>query len=216
LIVGSKLWTDYVTVTESDTLLAKIPSSIPPNEAALIPSYLSAWAILSETPLPAGSLVLQTHGGSALGSALAEVGKALQLNVVSLSDEDLASTSSEYKGKAQLLVTPYSGKKQLALIKLGAKDSTLVVYNGPIIPVTEVEDLKISLTSTIFNGISIRGFDFTTWATSDKERFAAGVTIITELLSAKKLSSKAKLFPQAEYLKAIEAVQATGVAAVLN
>lgn len=88
-------WTDSLTIPIEN--VCKIPS-LAAEEAALIPSVASAWAILTQfTPLKSGDIVISLGSSNPIGLAIAEVGKALELVVINANPSEV--NSKEFKAK---------------------------------------------------------------------------------------------------------------------
>jgi len=213
LVVGNGLWSDSATVSASSVTKYSGLSLI---EAALLPTLVSAWAILTKSgqSLSSGDVVIQTNGGSGVGQAISEVGKALGLLVHSIAESDITKATTP-KG-AKLCITTATGKSQVDMLKLAGNNGTLVYYNGAVAPLNSVDGVGISITSAVFERKSVTGFDFTAWANANPSALTEGVSKISELLAAKKISLQPSLYSQTDYLKAISAVSSTGAAAVLN
>ena len=109
LITTPGCWTDSMTLPID--LVHHIPS-ISSEEAALIPSLASAWAILNNySSLSPGDTVLQMNGHNSIGIAINEVGKALGYIVLNCTSADVNSKDLRSKTKGNsfinMLLNPY-------------------------------------------------------------------------------------------------------------
>jgi NADPH:quinone reductase len=99
-------WTDSMTIPVEN--VCKIPS-LAAEEAALIPSVASAWAILTSfIPLKSGDTVISLGSSNPIGLAIAEVGKALGINVVNAVAADATSKEFKAKLKGKLIVDGFT------------------------------------------------------------------------------------------------------------
>lgn len=219
LIVGEGVWTDETVV--STAKVTKIPK-LSAEEAAILPSFAAAWGILNNfVTLKAGDVVVQTSASSAIGSAIAQVGKALGLKVVSISDADLtaADLASKLKeaGSIKLAVSGRSGRHISTLQRVVAKGGVTVSYNGVFESLQSTSSVQLPISNLIFSDTSVHGFDLNTWATTSPDAFRAGVSSVLGLVGDKKVVLKpAHVFSQAEFAKALEEVQKSGVSVALK
>lgn len=200
LAIGSGLWTDSVTLPASSVF--KVSSSIPVEEAANLPAAVSAYIILKSVPLSAGDSVLQSSADSAIDLGVSQVGKALGYNVTSTSDKPV-----------KLAVSSSTGKAAHTLIKSLAHGGVLVSYNG----VKDSEDgVAAPVSSSIFDDVSISGFDLGTYAASNSSGISEAVTAVCGLYDSKKITLKSKVYPQAEFASAVTIAESTGGPAVIK
>jgi len=219
LVIGQGLWTDEAIVSTSG--VTKVPS-LQPDEAAVLPSYISAWAILHNfITLKAGDTVVQATGSSAIGKAITAIGKALNLKVVSLSDAELNDPATSKKlealGPIPLTVAGQSGKLISILSKATASNGVVVTYNGVYESISTTTPVSVAISHLIFRNVSIQGFDLLSWVQSSSSEYKAAVQSVLALQSEKKIVLKPSLvYSQSDYLSGIEAVLKTGDAAVLK
>ena len=219
LIVGSGVWTDETVVSKAT--VTKIPN-LSAEEAAVLPSFAAAWGILNNfVTLKSGDVVVQTNASSAIGGAISQIGKALGLKVVSISDADLASADLLAKlkeaGSFKLAVSGRSGRHIGTLQRVVAKGGVTVTYNGVFESLHATANAQLPISNLIFNNTSVQGFDLNTFATHSPEAFRAGVSSVLALVGEKKVNLKpAHVFSQAEYAKALEEVAKTGAAVALK
>lgn len=221
LVVESNLWTDHAVVAKSS--VTKL-SSISADEAATLPTFLSAWALLNNfVKLNSGDTVIQSSGSSALGSAVSQMGKALGVNVISPSASDLSDPKFVSKTKAdkhtiKLSISDRSGRTSLDFARITANDGTLVVYNGVIESLAESEGVDQSAGSAIYKNVSIAGFDFGLWYRGAKAdgSFQKALDEVLALGAAKKLILKPKVFAPTDFQKALAEMESTGSAVVLK
>lgn len=221
LVVESNLWADQAIVEKSS--VSKL-ASVGADEAATLPTFLSAWALLNNfVKLSPGDTVIQSNGGSAVGSAVSQIGKALGVNVLSPSASDLSDAKFVSKTKAdkhtiKLSISDRSGRTSLDFARITANDGTLVVYNGVIETLEETEGIDQSAGSAIYKNVSIAGFDFGLWHRNAKAdgTFQRALDEVLALGAAKKLNLKPKVYAQADFQKALAEVESTGSAVVLK
>jgi len=219
LVIGQGLWTDEAIVSASSAV--KVPF-LQPDEAALLPSYISAWAILHNyVTLKAGDTVVQTTGDSAVGKAITAIGKALNLKVLALSDAELKDPEIGRKleglGSIPLTVTGQSGKLISLLSKATASNGVVVTYNGVYESFITTSPVSVAISHLIFRNVSIQGFELLPWVQSCPNEYKAAAQSVFSLLSEKKIVLKtAHVYPQSDYLSGIEVVFKTGDIAVLK
>eukprot|EP01035_Chromulina_nebulosa_P018413 gene18413-24117_t len=190
LVVSNGTWSDSITIPHSS--LYKI-NKLSDEESALLPSLLSAWAILtSYVPLKNGDSIIQIKTKGVIGLAINEVAKLLDIKVINLSLDELNSAGIEKKLPNQVLlgVTTIPGKPLHNLVKLLSDNGVVVAYHEPIVPVLSQDPVSISVTNSIFHNKSISGFDFNTWASNNSDK--------------------------SQYLQAINEVDKSGILAVLK
>ena len=220
LVIGSGTWTNDAIVSTSS--VSKLSSKVSAEEAAALPAFVSAWAILHEfAALKSGDLVVQTNGSSAVGAAITQLGKALGLKVVSLSDADLSgaklTTTLQEVGKCKLAVSGQSGRHLTALQKALANSGVAVAYSGVFESLQSSADVQLPISNIIFNDASVRGFELVSWVRGNTAAYRKSVAALMPLVQEGKLTLKpAHVFPQADYLKAIEEVTARGSSVVLK
>ena len=218
-VVGNGTWADEVVVSKSG--VSKV-ANVSAEEAAALPGFVSAWALLHNfVALKAGDVVVQTSGKSAVGAAVAQVGKALGLTVVSLSEEDLAGAKLGAKlqesGKIKLVLAGHSGKHLSLLQRSIAPGGSLVAYNGVYEPLSASSEVQMPISNMIFQNTSVQGFDLAAWVHSDPAAYRGAVKAVLALVQDKKVSLKpTHVFAQADFKKALQEVTSTGAAAVLK
>lgn len=208
LVVHPGAWTDSVSVPAASSIKVSSP---PSDEAALLPSYLSAWAILHNfQSLKAGDAILLTNGTDPIGQAIVQVGKALDINVVAVPSKDIATPAFQEKvsklGAIKLAVTTVPNAAR-NLAKHVAEHGSVVYYNGSISPVLSGDSLTISVSHSIFEDKKLHGFDFTGWVKYSPEKVRAATEQVSAIIKDKKLSLSPKVFKQADYQQAIKSVQ---------
>lgn len=213
------MWTDETVVSAAN--VTKIPK-LSAEEAAVLPTFAAAWAILNNfATLKAGDVVVQTSANGAIGAAIAQVGKALGLKVVSISDADLtaADLASKLKeaGSIKLAVSGRSGRHISTLQRVVAKGGVTVSYNGVFESLQTIGSVQLPISNLIFSDTSVHGFDLNAWAATSPEAFRASVASVLGLVGDKKVTLKpAHVFSQAEYAKALEEVSKSGVSVALK
>mmetsp|Transcript_6035 Transcript_6035/g.6173 ORF Transcript_6035/g.6173 Transcript_6035/m.6173 type:complete len:319 (-) Transcript_6035:124-1080(-) len=219
LVVSTGVWADNVTVPVSSVL--KIPSNLSPEDGANLPAALSAYAILHNfTTLKAGDIVVQSGGESALGKAISQIATASGLTVVSPTNAELED--AEYakkiatKGTVKLCITNNSKKSVTKmLLRCLAPEGVMVLYNGEV-ENQDVDGIDVPVGSVIFRGNSIEGFDFNVWMNSSPKEVQKAMTAVAAHLDNKKITLKSKVYPQSEYLKAMDEAKISGGSVVLK
>lgn len=221
LIVEPGVWTDQAVVRKSN--VSKI-AKLPVEEAATLPSYLSAWAMFHKfVNLSKGDTVIQSSGHTADGMAISQVGKALGYNVLSptaaeLSDAKFVSNMKAQNTPIKLSISDRSGKTSLDFARITANNGTVVVYNGTIESLEQSQGIDQSAGSAIYNNVSVVGFDFGQWhrITKADGTFQKALSEVVSLGTSNKLNLKPKSYAEADFQKAIADVQNTGSAAILK
>lgn len=219
LIVGAGVWTDETVVSKAT--VTKIPK-LSAEEAAVLPTFAAAWGILNNfVTLKSGDVVVQTNPNSAIGGAISQVGKALGLKVVSISDADLTASDLLVKlkqaGSFKLAVSGRSGRHIGTLQRAVAKDGITVAYNGVFESLHATANVQLPISNLIFSNTAVHGFDLNAWATHSPEAFRASVSSVLALVNEKKVNLKpAHVFSQAEYSKALEEVSKSGATVALK
>lgn len=119
-------------------------------------------------------------------------------------------------GEVRLCATSIAGSAASDVIKSLAPKAVQVFYNGAIIPVTSGEGLSISVSAAIFEGKSLSGFDFSSWASINPEGFRQGVEYAAALIANKKIKLNAKTFKMSDYAAALKLVEDSGALVVLK
>jgi mitochondrial enoyl-[acyl-carrier protein] reductase / trans-2-enoyl-CoA reductase len=219
LVFGNGVWTDSAVVAEGG--VRKLPN-LPAEEAAALPNFLAAWALLHNySKLAAGDVVIQCNGTSAIGAAVSQIGKSLGLKVVNISDADCTSAELAAKlkeaGKSKLVISGHSGKHLVPFQKALVHGGSMVVYNAVFQPLSASSDVASPISNVIFSDIGVHGFDLATWALSDAKGYTTALDAVLGLAKDKKVELKpAHVFAQSDYLKAIEEVTKSGAAVVLK
>ena len=219
LIVNEGVWTETTNVPASTMM--KIPKSYTVEEAACLPSILAAYNILNNTvKLVSGDTVLQTSGESAIGSAVAEVGKAMGLNVINVTTAQLEDVKfiDKMKGSVKLAICGSAKKSATkSLLRSLGDYGTMVVYQGPIESLENIDGVEIPVSASIFKFVNVMGFNFQTWASTDLVGYKAAVEAVTGMVETKKISLKnVKSFAFPDYAAAFATVETTGGMAVLK
>lgn len=215
LINGDGCWADEITIFEEN--VSKV-GDLPFDEAATLPSYLSAWAILNLfNGLQVGCNILQLDGDSAVGVALSEVGKAYGLNVISIStkEADDVSFMQKWKGKVTFAVAG-SSQSARSLSKTLSPGAKMVFHIAKYTPTSAALSIDFPISMAIFQDVTVSGFDYASWVTSSPDLFNAALIDVLKLIAEKKISPKSSAFPVADYQKAISHAATTGSATILN
>lgn len=198
-----------------------MPKLLSAIEAAALPSYIAAWIILHNfVTLKAGDIVVQATGECAIGSAISQIGNSIGLSVTSITDEELEdpqiASKLKEKGKIMLTVSGKASKNLSVLAKAIAPHGGLVTYNG-IVQGSKACPIQMPISNMIFKDISINGFDFISYITSNPYEYKLATTSVLSLVESEKLSLKpSKVYPQHDYLKATADVIMNGTSVVLT
>jgi NADPH:quinone reductase-like Zn-dependent oxidoreductase len=217
LVINSGVWTDEVVVAASGVgNVGKMTA----EEAAALPNFLAAWAILNNyVALKAGDVVVQSNGSGAVGSAITQLGKVMGLKVTSLSGADTADANLASKlaaaGSIKLAVSGQSGKHLHAMMKSLINGAALVTYNGVYEPLSSSTEVQLPVSAMVFNNVSVNGFDLNAWVGCADSSFPTAVAAVTGLAAEKKITLKSTVFLMADVQKAIAEV-AKGTTAVLK
>ena len=219
LVVTTGAWANTVTVPATSVI--KIPDNLSIEDGAALPAALSAYAILNNfVTLKAGDVVVQSGGDSAVGKAIAQMGAASGLKVVSATSAELDDAGFAKRvaamGNVKLTISN-TAKKNITktLVRCLASDGSLVLYLGDGVIADEIDGIDVPVGSAIFKKNSIYGFEFNSWVHSDRKGVEKALAVVLDDLKSKKLILKSKSFPQSDYLKALSEVESTGGASVI-
>ncbi|KAJ1433305.1 hypothetical protein B484DRAFT_394558 [Ochromonadaceae sp. CCMP2298] len=219
VVVGSGVWTDEAVVAASG--VGKV-GKLTAEEAAALPSFLAAWAILNNyVTLKSGDVVVQSNGSGSVGAAITQLGKAMGLKVTSLSGADAADANLPSKlaaaGTIKLAVSGQSGKHLHAMLKSLVNGAALVTYNGVYEPLSSYTEVQLPVSGMIFNNVSVNGFDLNAWVGGADSSFQTAVSQIAGMAAENKITIKpSTVYPQADVQKAIAEVAKAGTTAVLK
>lgn len=217
-VVGSGLWRSEALVSKSSVSKLALSS----EDAATLPSFLTAWGILKNfANLKAGDTVVQSSGTTAVGQAITQVGKALGLNVLSptndeLKDPKFVANMKPQKDSIKLVVSDRSGRATLDLVRVVADKGAAVFYNGQIETLEQATGVDVPAASNIYKNVSVNGFDLGYWHKSDPSGFAQAVASVAAMGAEKKINLKPKVYPQSDFAKAIADVESSYSAVVLK
>ena len=221
LVVGAEGGAWSGTMTASATTAIKLPQSLAPEDAAMLPAMLAAVTILKKHggKLKAGDTIIQSAKESAIGRALAHVAKVKGINVVSVPDGvDSKDAVLQAAGKVKLAVAQTSGSTVLALSRSLAHGGVLVCVHGANEPLTSTtRGVQVPVSPLIFSSVSVAGWDFSQWMSSATDEEKQGA--LTEALSLGggalgELRANAT-FAASEWKRALAAVEKTAEPAVL-
>lgn len=221
LVVGTGVWADEVVVKpEAVSIVANATA----EEIASLPAFVSAYTILTNycsTPLQAGDLVVQTHANGAIGAAISAIGKAMGLDVFSitaakLSDAKLADTLKK-KGAVKLAVIGSAGDHVLNIVRSLASGGCAVAYSAECQATSDLQPVSLPISGMIFSNTSVAGFDLTAFASANPSAYREAVKAVMTMAVDSKISLKpGKVFPQAEFATALTEVAKKGTAAILK
>eukprot|EP01039_Chlorochromonas_danica_P002901 gene2900-3167_t len=217
-VLHEAVWADSIAVPK--TSVFKLPK-LTTEQAAVFPTYLTAWGILSKfTTIKHGDTILQNNGGSAIADAIEQIGKARGFNVLSVKNADLADPTVvaglREKSKTKYVVSGVPGKTTGAVLKALSYGGTLVVYEGLYQPISRIAGIDIPVSSAIFSSSHIVGFDLATWTRQSTAQVQQAITTISALLETKALSVPAESFPVEKYEKAFTSAEHSAKATVLT
>lgn len=181
---------------------------------------MSAWGLLKLTGASGDDIIVQTNGDSISGKNISSIGKALGLKVLNVSATELADDKKVAAlGNVKVILSPTSNKSIHGFSKVLAQNGKLIIYNDHMDNLYG-DDCTVSLpvASTIFKNISITGYDFNSWATSNHDGLKEGVSSIISLYKDKKLTaaSVSKVIAQADFKQAVASVSADGIPIILK
>jgi len=218
-ILGNGLWRGEANVAKINVAkLAQISS----DDAATLPSFLTAWGILKNfTNLKAGDVVVQSSGDSSIGHAISQIGKALGVTVLSptkdeLKDPKFVANMKPQKSSIKLVVSDVSGRTSLDLTRIVVDGGVSVFYNGRVENLEESVGVDVPAASNIYKGVSVCGFDLATWHATDATSFKQAIASVTALGNEKKINLKPKVYASSDFLKAIADVESSNAAVVMK
>jgi hypothetical protein len=197
---GGGLWCSGVDVTVPITSVVPVNPAITtdPVEAATLPLTLSAYHILSQLPSVSSSeegetatVVLDAQGDGLL-TAIASLAAAMSGSSgkkVKLEVHD--STTRLALKNCQLAVTSRPGANSVNMLRTLGPRGTLFVYNddtaslyGPHADIT----VNIPVASSIFQDVSVVGFEWLSWHKADPRGVAAAMAGLQEVLHSSRTS----------------------------
>jgi NADPH:quinone reductase-like Zn-dependent oxidoreductase len=215
-VVSEGTWTPALTlpieqVTSTPGLSA--------THAASLSYFASAWGLLHNfTSLQAGDIVVQTHSNTAVGKAITQLGHALGLNVISLTETEampanLSKKLSEVTGY-KLAITGQAGRHISTLQRFVP---TTVLYSGLYAPASRILNVELPIGHMVFSGASLHGFDARTWSRSNPADYLAAVRHVVRLAEQKKVDLTPAVVVSKEKLnQAVDEVARTGTSVVLE
>lgn len=210
-------WADTITVARKKVHTI---TDLTPEEAAALPSFITAFALLKYSQTGAGDNIVQTESESAVGQALIQLAKAQNINVISVSTAELADLKAveilKSKGVIKAAVSGSSGKHIHALTKVIAEHGKVLLHNGVYQSLDNVTGVELPIGRSIFQGVRIQGFDYLGWARRAPKLFQESLESVVSLAHAKKISLKPTVYEAKDYLKAISEVEKTGKFSVLK
>jgi NADPH:quinone reductase-like Zn-dependent oxidoreductase len=203
-VVGSGLWTTSVNVAADNAV--KIPQ-MKAEEAALLPSFISAYAMLQGAR--SGDTVVHAGPASSVQHALGQIAQQKGVTFVSISESEALADSKSLSarlqsvGKVKLAITNVSGWTATTLLKSLSFGGTLFVHNGYGTGETG-DSVDIPVSAAIFQKANIAGFDLLSWSRSNNKEFKAATAAVAELLASRKVSSlDARVFSHNDVSKAV-------------
>jgi len=218
-LVGSGLWRGEANVNKSSAIKL---SGISSDDAATLPSFLTAWGLLKNfVNLKSGDVVVQSSGDSGVGLAVTQIGKALGVTVLSptkdeLKDAKFVANMKNQKDSIKLVVSDVSGRVSLDLTRVVANSGVSVFYNGRVESLEESVGVDVPAASNIYKGVTVAGFDLAAWHAADTNGFKQAIKSVVALGNEKKINLKPKVYPFSDYLKAIADVEKSSSAVVMK
>ena len=187
-------WGGNIDVEEKH--LIKLPKLFPIERAALLPEFLTAWALLNDgVVLKRGDTVLHSMGAdSPVGIALKVLGSEMHLNIL----HDWASARG-----AALAVSGTSGKVCTDLVRRLNKGGTLVVLPGPPESASASGEVGVPVAASIFSGASVQGFELGAWLRAHPELARRGVDELIAIIGENKFDPPTTLFSFKDYEQAL-------------
>jgi len=224
--VVSGAWAKSVVTSSATTF--KIPSSLRPEEAAMLPSVLTAYALLDRPylGLVAGDVILQTCGETAVGAAVEALCRVRGFSLVSLpaAPDPRGDPKLQSVGKVKLAIAQSSGSAVLALSRTLQPRGEICCVLGPLEPLQAAQaagGVTVPVSPLIFSGAAVRGFDFSLWAREKggaSLRAALGSLVSLDAagkFSLRALRKDAKVFSAVEVGAAVEAAK-SGIPVVVS
>ncbi|RYY89805.1 hypothetical protein EON63_00005 [archaeon] len=181
------------------------------EQTACLPTYLTAWNVLHAAPVHPGDNILQHQSDSPVCEAIAQVGKALGLNVVSLTSAELAEAQIagklKEKYKSPCVVSGASGRPLATLLRTLAPKGALVYYEGIHESLSEISNIDVPVSSAIFLDTKIMGVSWLNWVMTRPDEVQRAIDKISELVEKNALSLKPTVFGVSEYVRAFEVAQ---------
>eukprot|EP01031_Cornospumella_fuschlensis_P030343 gene30343-36664_t len=211
-VAGVPCWADTVAAPAERVFRL---SKLKPEEAACLPTYLTAWRALHVASVKAGDTILQHQTDSPVCHAIAQLGKALGITVVSLTTSELAEAQAagklREKYKSTCAVSGVTGRPISTLLRSLAPKGALVYYEGVNEPLSEVSSMDVPVSAAIFQDTKIFGVSWLNWVMTHPADVQKAIDRISDLLEKNSLSLKPTVFDTNEYLKAFEAAQSEKV-----
>jgi NADPH:quinone reductase-like Zn-dependent oxidoreductase len=214
LVSDAPCWSNSISVSKKN--IHKLETNLSVEEAAALPALLSAWAIYKQIGnLQSGDSVIQTDSETALGQAFSQLMKAHNVNVISVSQKELADVSKfqtdmKTHKNIKAAIVGSSGKFLHALMKVISANGDLICYQGTYQSLENTSGIDIPIGRAIFQGVKIRGFDYANWFKNNSSEWENGLKEISKLLKEKKITVKVNMFDPKDYSKAIQEVETTG------
>lgn len=179
--------------------------SVSPEDTGAFCVGLSAWGILNSGSLKQGdSVVHNLDPAGPLASAVSAVAKELGVTMTDKTDTK----------NAAMAITSSPGSK---LSKCLGPEGTLVACAEKSNSSAMGSSQSISVTDTIFNGMSVVGFDLGTYlATADDATLAKAFRAVEDIVKSKKITIKSKVYPTSDFATAIKSASAGSEMAVLK
>jgi hypothetical protein len=187
----------------------RLPTALPPAQAAALPHLLSA-SIILDMPVPALSntdTVLVAAGtDAALEAALVSVGHMRGISV---------TTNVAAVRGARLAVSSTSGKSTTDVVRRLGAAGMLVVTAGSSEPLAPADkhsgSVALPIAKAIFTDVSVCGFDLLTWAETHREDVLSHLDQLCAAMAREKspLVLATEEFVLTDVLSAIELASST-------
>lgn len=196
LVSANGVWNDNVVVPASSVF--SISSKLSAEQAGQVDLVASALAVLSGAK--EGDIVLIDEVNEALNAAISAVAKHLKIKVVH-SEKGQAKVENVKIG-----VTSLVGEQFNSFAKQVSVGGTVVSVNSAPSPLASAAGVSSGVAAFIFNNKTIRGFDFSAWASHNSTEAARTINEASTLLSEGKISLAAvKTVAQTDFLSSISA-----------
>jgi len=210
-------WNSEIVTTRKH--LFPLPS-LPMETAALIPDAAAAWAMLHNfVRLEEGDVVVISDHKTVVNEAIKQLGKKMRVKVLVATEADLSGhqfkATAQAAGPVRLAITSQTSKLARAYIHLVQNSGVVVTYNAFIPTLDGISPLELPVSPFIFSNISIRGFDFTTYALTQPRECDAVVGVVADAMMSGDLKLTPKVFAAEKVGEALESA-ARGEAVVVN
>lgn len=209
VVSSNGTWNDEVTIPVSSVF--PIPA-LKPEQGASIPSVAAAYAMLHNyVHLRSGDVVLRSAISSPINSAIDQICKKRGITVIPVSVADAKTDAFVSKvkaaGNAKLLIANEVGKNLHVMMRLLAKNATVISHNDQLHTIDEDPSVGLPTSHMIFDNLSVIGFDLASWALQRRTDAAVAITEAAELLKTGAVAVSVKSFAMKDVAGAMDAAE---------